>query len=958
MRNMGNEKWESELKVLSDFFRSDTEKIYLVIGRETAGLYRMASESLAAANRENDNLVFLYEIWEGEHSKHFLYRWLRETAFGQAFQGSGSWSDMMDANPESAHQFRLLVEKDIRPLEIRFLEAVRFVSQILKPEQRLILGIVPRTDLRDKALVDFFRELLRLIPPRVKLLIFQGEQDVLAQKSDFSPSNRLNLKTPSEAEEAGIRDRIKTCYQAKDIKGTLFRTLGRLAHPAGLDLVSKITGENADRLLEAATSEELEELLEPLPENRFRLSCPRTCASATTGEPDLSNVDTLAVEFFEERLSGKAEPYPEALYHSLALFRMRDPEIIASKALDTCKVKTDLGWSEICDEEMDRAIRLLGEGNDALKARLCLKMGEIRESRNRYPEALEILETAIKLLTDLNHPSDLQFAYELKGRAAFSIRDIDSAKSALAESVRLARELGKENLIADVLSQLAYVHYSVGDLDEAARYYRESRELYESMSKTHEREGRKGEAAQWANLGHVSYAQGDFSRAEECHRKALEIFGSLGNMEAQAREWGYLGHTFFAAKDFDQAIQAYEQAGKIEEEMGQPLKAAQRHASVGHTLYAQRKPKRAIRAFQKALEKYRELHDAEGEAAQLSNLGLVKGDQGESDEAVLLFEQSAGIYKELGDAVNEVNQIIRIGHVRRSQKQYQEAEKQYKEGVNRFRSLGYSMGEANTELQLGQLYTDKKDWGKAIGCFKRARTSYKKMGHVEQEALSLAMLGNAERNRGQVDEALISLKNALNLYKKSENTLGIANVVSQTGLLYYELKKFDEAEKLYREALEDFEKKEDQEGTANLLSNLGTLYYETDQTDKALQEYQKALSVLRNMNHPLGIAGVLQNLSYVYEKQKKFGEASASLKEAREIYEHLQMAEEMEMVEQRMITLEQQAGKALDGLRKEMFPGLHGSDAEAGKSDNKVGRNDPCPCGSGKKYKKCCGGAN
>jgi preprotein translocase subunit SecA len=24
-------------------------------------------------------------------------------------------------------------------------------------------------------------------------------------------------------------------------------------------------------------------------------------------------------------------------------------------------------------------------------------------------------------------------------------------------------------------------------------------------------------------------------------------------------------------------------------------------------------------------------------------------------------------------------------------------------------------------------------------------------------------------------------------------------------------------------------------------------------------------------------------------------------------------------------------------------------------SEGKVGRNDPCPCGSGKKYKKCCG---
>jgi len=27
------------------------------------------------------------------------------------------------------------------------------------------------------------------------------------------------------------------------------------------------------------------------------------------------------------------------------------------------------------------------------------------------------------------------------------------------------------------------------------------------------------------------------------------------------------------------------------------------------------------------------------------------------------------------------------------------------------------------------------------------------------------------------------------------------------------------------------------------------------------------------------------------------------------------------------------------------------SDAQ---SNSKVGRNDPCPCGSGKKYKKCC----
>jgi preprotein translocase subunit SecA len=25
------------------------------------------------------------------------------------------------------------------------------------------------------------------------------------------------------------------------------------------------------------------------------------------------------------------------------------------------------------------------------------------------------------------------------------------------------------------------------------------------------------------------------------------------------------------------------------------------------------------------------------------------------------------------------------------------------------------------------------------------------------------------------------------------------------------------------------------------------------------------------------------------------------------------------------------------------------------RAEPKIGRNDPCPCGSGKKYKKCCG---
>jgi uncharacterized protein len=41
--------------------------------------------------------------------------------------------------------------------------------------------------------------------------------------------------------------------------------------------------------------------------------------------------------------------------------------------------------------------------------------------------------------------------------------------------------------------------------------------------------------------------------------------------------------------------------------------------------------------------------------------------------------------------------------------------------------------------------------------------------------------------------------------------------------------------------------------------------------------------------------------------------------------------------------------------QRQASPGAHAS--EPRRTAAKVGRNDLCPCGSGKKYKKCCGGA-
>jgi uncharacterized protein YecA (UPF0149 family) len=109
------------------------------------------------------------------------------------------------------------------------------------------------------------------------------------------------------------------------------------------------------------------------------------------------------------------------------------------------------------------------------------------------------------------------------------------------------------------------------------------------------------------------------------------------------------------------------------------------------------------------------------------------------------------------------------------------------------------------------------------------------------------------------------------------------------------------------------------------------------------------------MGHPVGIAGLLQNLSYVYEKEEKYAQAHECLTEARELFKPLGMTKEAEALSQRLVRLDEAAARSIDAMRAELYPGL-GGDAKADKKKgSRIGRNDPCPCGSGKKYKKCCG---
>ncbi len=51
----------------------------------------------------------------------------------------------------------------------------------------------------------------------------------------------------------------------------------------------------------------------------------------------------------------------------------------------------------------------------------------------------------------------------------------------------------------------------------------------------------------------------------------------------------------------------------------------------------------------------------------------------------------------------------------------------------------------------------------------------------------------------------------------------------------------------------------------------------------------------------------------------------------------------------------QERKKLADTVVDPDAPPISDVPVEQAKGEQTVGRNDPCPCGSGKKYKKCCG---
>ncbi len=131
-----------------------------------------------------------------------------------------------------------------------------------------------------------------------------------------------------------------------------------------------------------------------------------------------------------------------------------------------------------------------------------------------------------------------------------------------------------------------------------------------------------------------------------------------------------------------------------------------------------------------------------------------------------------------------------------------------------------------------------------------------------------------------------------------------------------------------------------------------------NEDDNDMDSYEIFASCLRGIGDPRAIAK-LQDI-YANENDAVYvGNALECLGELHNINipEQADIQRNRIKQQERQEAKQQEFSKLAKGIlnqRKEIAPQESGSVMPYKRSTPKVGRNDPCPCGSGKKYKKCC----
>ncbi len=197
-------------------------------------------------------------------------------------------------------------------------------------------------------------------------------------------------------------------------------------------------------------------------------------------------------------------------------------------------------------------------------------------------------------------------------------------------------------------------------------------------------------------------------------------------------------------------------------------------------------------------------------------------------------------------------------------------------------------------------------------------------------------------NIQEYEKALTFILKAIEITKetKSINHPTMSNNYNLLGGIYVSMKKYNKAFYFYKKSLEIRKKisGEYHSETATTYNDLGFLYSLTYKQDKALEFHQKSLKIRKKIfdeNH-IQIAQSYKNIGSYFLQKNMLKKSLSFINKALVIEEKVLPKNHPQLIETQII---------INMLNPYNIINL----------EKKPKRNDPCPCNSGKKYKKCCG---
>ncbi len=216
-----------------------------------------------------------------------------------------------------------------------------------------------------------------------------------------------------------------------------------------------------------------------------------------------------------------------------------------------------------------------------------------------------------------------------------------------------------------------------------------------------------------------------------------------------------------------------------------------------------------------------------------------------------------------------------------------------------------------------------------------------------------ASLGSLLRERGMLAGARAAFEAALRAHdeipadKVGPFLVTRGTLLNSIGVVKNDLKEFAGALESYHEALKVYEQVNDGKGMSHVpemamvFNNIGSTYKNMGQHEAAEQAFVKSYNLYK---------GLVQDEPHVYSRYLKVAMENLQL-----FYSETGKKEKGLLLVRDTLEFIQAVAGVVDEKLKDL-KGMIDKQVKPrpARAAGKVGRNDPCPCGSGKKYKKCC----